>query len=64
MLALDACACSTTLIIWDNIVSSPIAVAFIINVPDTLTVAPMTWLEGPFSTGTLSPVSIASSTVD
>ena len=42
MLALDACACSTTLMIWDNIVSPPIAVAFIINVPDMLTVAPMT----------------------
>ena len=60
--AFDPWASSTNLIIWDNAVSLPTLVALYLINPVLLILAPITLLPTVFSTGILSPVSIASST--
>ena len=60
--ALDPCASSTSLTICARAESRPTFVARKENPPVVLTVAPYTASPGAFSTGTLSPVSIDSST--
>ena len=62
--AFDPCASSTSRTICARAVSLPTLVARKVNEPLLLSVAPMTASPGPFSTGMLSPVSIASSTAE
>ena len=62
--ALAPCASCTSCTICWSAVSRPTLVASKRNEPVLLSVAPNTSSPGPFSTGRLSPVSIASSTVD
>ena len=57
-------ACSTSRTIWASAVSAPTRVARRVNVPLVFSVAPMTSSPGPFTTGSASPVSIASSTAE
>jgi hypothetical protein len=62
--AREPCASSTSLMMRASVVSAPTRVARKRKLPVRFTVPPMTRAPGPFSTGTLSPVSMDSSTVD
>jgi hypothetical protein len=62
--ALEFCASCTSLTICASAVSAPTLVARKRKVPVLLMVAPMTSSPGLFSTGTLSPVIMDSSTLD
>ena len=57
-------ASSTSRTIWASTVSRPTRVASMRNEPVVLIVAPTTSSPGPLSTGSGSPVSIASSTAE
>ena len=59
---LPACARSTRATMRASALSAPTAVARTVNTPFAFNVAPLTWLPVLFSAGTLSPVSIDSST--
>lgn len=61
---LEVCTSWMSVTIWDNIVSPPTWVAFIIRAPFWLTVPPITWSSTPFAIGIDSPVIRASSTKD
>ena len=61
---LEACAASTSVMIWARTVSRPTFVASKRNVPVLLSVAPKTSAPGRFCTSRLSPVSMDSSTAD
>ena len=60
--ALELVASSTRRMMPAKVVSAPTRSARMVNQPDPFTVAPVTALPGPFSTGTLSPVTTDSST--
>ncbi len=60
--AFEPCASSTSLIICASAVSAPTRVARNVKEPFLLRLAPTTGEPGTFSTGMLSPVSMASST--
>ena len=62
--ALLALASSTRRMIWDNVVSSPTLSARHFRNPALFTVADTTLSPSRFSTGTLSPVIAASSTLE
>ncbi len=62
--ALVVCASSTSLMIWESAVSAPTRVARKLNAPVLLSVPPTTSSPARFSTGRLSPVTIASSTAE
>ncbi len=58
------CACSTSLMICDSMVSRPRPATSICSSPFLLMVPAATFAPGRFSIGMLSPVSIDSSTAD
>ncbi len=60
--AFEPCARSTSVTIWDRVVSRPIRSARMTNEPLALIVAPIAWSPTALSTGIDSPVSIDSST--
>ena len=61
--ALEFCASSTSLIIFDSLVSSPTLSAVNLSIPPPLIVPPKTLSPTPLSTGILSPVNMLSLTL-
>ncbi len=62
--AFPVCAAETRRPIWARVVSEPTRVARTRSRPEVLIVAPVTWLSGPTSTGTDSPVTSEASTAE